>query len=326
MPHSFRRRAQRALMSILGIVSVVAVAGCAVSTPGDTGPGGDAEDGPVIGLVIQNAQFFFQGIQDEIEALASAGGGQVIVTNINDDSAQLAQAMQTYAQRGVDVVLVPALSGDSDMTAVQSTVDAGIPVVCYNQCIGDASEDIVSAFIRSDGTSLGTTTGEAAAEYIESELGGTASIALLNCDIYVECQLRKAGFKEALEGLDVTYVADQEGFLADKAVGVAQDILTAHPDVDMIWAVNEGGTVGARSAIAASDNVGKTVVFGTDISPQITEFLTTDDGILLATTGQDTKAIAKAAYDAGLTAIGGEKSDPFDVLVPGVLFTPDRPE
>ncbi|WP_243230157.1 substrate-binding domain-containing protein [Microbacterium sp. CIAB417] len=322
----FRRRAQRStLMSILGIVSVVAFAGCA-SAPGTTSPGGDSKEGPVIGLVVQNAQFFFQGIQDEIETLASASGGQVIVTNINDDSAQLAQAMQTYAQRDVDVVLVPALSGDSDTTAVKSTVDAGIPVVCYNQCIGDASEDIVSAFIRSDGRSLGATTGEAAAEYVESKLGGTASIALLNCDIYVECQLRKAGFKEALEGLEITYVADQEGFLADKAVGVAQDILTAHPDVDIIWAVNEGGTVGARSAIAASDNVGKTVVFGTDISPQITEFLTADDGILLATTGQDTKAIAKAAYDAGLAAIGGEKSDPFDVLVPGVLFTPDRPE
>jgi simple sugar transport system substrate-binding protein len=325
MPRSIISSAHRVAISILGAVAVVAAAGCS-GTPGGSATPGGADDGPTIGLVIQNAQFFFQGIQEEIEELASADGGQVIVANIKDDSAQLAQAMETFVQRGVDVVLLPALSGDSDATAVKATVDAGVPVVCYNQCIGDASEDIVSAFVRSDGTSLGATTGEAAAAYIESELGGTAKVALLNCDIYVECQLRKAGLKEALKGLEVSYVADQEGFLADQAVGVAQDILTANPDLDMIWAVNEGGTVGARSAIAASGNVGTTVVFGTDISPQITEFLKAGDGILLATTGQDTKAIAKAAFDAGMKAIDGTKSDPFDILVAGVLFTPEHPE
>ncbi len=325
MPNPFRARAPRAALTALGALAVVVLGVGCTAAPADSG-GSGSDDGPVVGLIIQNAQFFFQGIQDEVEALATADGGQVIVQNINDDSSQLAQALETFTQRGVDIVLVPALSGDSDTTAISATVDAGIPVVCYNQCIGDASEDIVSAFIHSDGTSLGTTTGAAAAEYIEEELGGTATIALLNCDIYVECQLRKAGFKASLEGLDVSYVADQEGFLADKAVGVAQDILTANPDLDMIWAVNEGGTVGARSAIAASDNAGKTVVFGTDISPQITEFLTAGDGILLATTGQDTSAIAKAAYEAGKKAIQGEKSSPFDVLIPGVLFTPERPE
>ena len=41
----------------------------------------------------------------------------------------------------------------------------------------------------------------------------------------------------------------QDGFLAEKAVAVASDILTAHPEVNVIYAANEGGTVGAVQAV-----------------------------------------------------------------------------
>lgn len=312
-------RARGVALATATIALAAIITGCAAQP-------GTEEEGPTVGLIVQNSQFFYQGIQDQLQELVAADGGQVIVENVSDDDGKVAQALDNFIQRQVDVILIPVLSADADAGSIKAAVAAGVPVVCYNQCIGDESKDVVSAFIRSDGTSLGTVTGEAAASYIKEQLGGVANIALLNCDIYVECQLRKAGFKDALDGLDVTYVADQEGFLADKATTVATDILTANPDVDIFWAVNEGGTVGARSAIAASANVGKTVVFGTDISPQISEFLTAGDGILLATTGQDSAAIVEASYAAAIRAINGEKTDPFDVLIPGVLYTPEHAE
>ena len=98
---------------------------------------------------------------------------------------------------------------------------------------------------------------------------------------------RVSGFKQELTQLPgVQIVAEQDAWLAEQAVKKAGDILTAHPEVNVIWAANEGGTVGAVMAVKNSGRAGKVLVFGTDTGEQLAEFLLNDDDILQAVTGQ----------------------------------------
>jgi simple sugar transport system substrate-binding protein len=271
---------------------------------------------------------YFKGIETGLEAAVQADGGTVIPANSNNDAAEEATAARNMIQRQVDAVLMQPVTVAGSLATMEAINEAGIPLICYGNCTEEAtSPEVVAGAVQSDNTALGTATGEVAAAYIEENLDGVAQIGILNCDAAAEtCQLRKAGFKQALEdaGIEAEYVADQEGYLADEATPVATNMLTANPEIDLLWASNEGGTVGA--VIGAQQSAGDVVVFGTDISEQIAGYLLADDNILQATTGQDPQATAKKAYEYAKNAIAGNENEPLVFEVPGITYTRDDPE
>jgi ABC-type sugar transport system substrate-binding protein len=100
-------------------------------------------------------------------------------------------------------------------------------------------------------------------------------------------------------------VAEQDAWLAENAIKVAGDILTANPDVNLIWAANEGGTIGAVLAVRNEGKAGKVAVFGTDANEQMLGFLLSPDNILQATTGQQPVLIGASAVEAALQILKG---------------------
>jgi simple sugar transport system substrate-binding protein/ribose transport system substrate-binding protein len=105
----------------------------------------------------------------------------------------------------------------------------------------------------------------------------------------------------------------------------AGDILTANPDVNILWAANEGGTVGAVMAVRNAGKAGKVVVFGTDIGEQICDFLLARDNVLQAVTGQRPYEIGKMALENVVRVLKGD-SVQATISLPGVLLTRERPD
>ncbi|MYS86573.1 substrate-binding domain-containing protein [Streptomyces sp. SID5474] len=281
-----------------------------------------------IGLVLPQGDKYFQGIQKGVEAAAHKDGNTVIVVNTNNDAGQEATQVQNLIQRGVSAIIMqPATSSAGSIATMKSVTAAKIPLICFGNCTGDAvSTNIVKGIVQSNNTALGTGSGQEAAKYIKEKLGGKAVVGLLNCDSFEVCKLRKAGFKEALTaaGVEVTYAADQEGYLADKATPTATNMLSANKSINLLWSANEGGTSGE---IAAVKNSGRIVpVFGTDISDQLAQGLLNGDNVLQATTGQDADTTAAKAYEQAVRAVAGQPNDPFSVGVPGITYTRANPD
>jgi ABC-type sugar transport system substrate-binding protein len=107
-------------------------------------------------------------------------------------------------------------------------------------------------------------------------------------------------------GNEIAIVAQQDAWLAERAVAVARDIITAHPDIDIIYAANEGGTVGAVQAVRNAGKQGKIFVFGTDGSEQLANFLLDNDGVLQATTAQQPFLMGAQALDTALAILDGK--------------------
>ncbi len=124
---------------------------------------------------------------------------------------------------------------------------------------------------------------------------------------------------------EVKIVGPQEAWLAAKAADVAGAMLTSNPDLNMIWAANEGGTVGAVTAVKNSGKVGKVVVFGTDMSKQLADFLLADDGVLQAVTGQKPFEIGSKTIQTAVQAIQGKTVNK-KISLPGVLFSRQQPD
>ena len=175
-------------------------------------------------------------------------------------------------------------------------MQAGIPISCYNTCING-----VTAFVHSSDYDLGHQTGVLAAKYIKSHMNGTATLGILTCDkLYQACVQRRHGFFDQLKGLKYNLVAEQQSFEANDAVNKASTLLQAHPNINFLWAENEGGTVGEARAVKTAGLAGKVVVFGTDASTELAGFLLASDNILQATTGQDGYGIG---YQAVVQAV-----------------------
>lgn len=318
------------VLSVVGAVALAVTAAACTSAP-TGGTGSAASSAPAktlkIGLVMLQGDTYFQGIQSGLEEAAKADGSQVTTGLSNNDPATENQVVQNMIQAKVDAILIQPTGDAASGATIKAIKDAGITVICYGNCTPPLTDTAgFAGIIQSDNTVLGTGTGEAAAKYAKEKLGGTINLGILNCDIASACKLRKAGFLDALKGAGVTVntVTDQEAYLTDKAQTVATDIMTAHGDINMIWASNEGGTTGATLAVQAAGK--KIPVFGTDISKQLAQFVIAPDDILQATTGQDPVGTAKGAYEMAKKALAGEKIDPLSVQLPGITYDRANPQ
>jgi simple sugar transport system substrate-binding protein/ribose transport system substrate-binding protein len=310
---SFRIRAA-ALALVLG------------SALGSCSKGEDAASGKprLAGIIFQEDQFFRLVLMGMREA-AKAGGADLMEGSTQGKPDKEIELVNTYLVRKVDALVISPLSRKGSVTALQKAHDKGVKVVCYNTTV-DAP--FPAAYVESSQEDLGAQTGRAARKYVEEKLGGKAKVAILAFKSQVPEQSdgRVNGFRKELSQLPgVEFVAEQDAWLSEMAVKKAGDILTANPELNLIWAANEGGTEGAVLAVTAAGKAGKVAVFGTDVSEKLLGFLQAPENILQAVTAQRPVDLGRAAVENALKAIRGEAVEK-RVSLPGLCLSRADPE
>lgn len=277
------------------------------------------------GVIFQNDQFM-RIVQFGMQDAAEEYGVRLLEGNSETSEAKEVELINNYISSGVDGIMITPLSSTASAEALRNAHEAGIQVVTFNTRI-DA--DFPVAAVESSQYELGEKTGGVAREYIRNELDGEAKVAILKFDALVPEQsgARVDGFMSQIEDLDgVDIVSQQDAWLAEDAVPATEDIITANPDLDLIYAANEGGTVGAVQGVRNSGGGdGEIVVFGTDASEQLADFLLADDDILQATTGQQPYEIGYQSVEVSVAALQDEDFEE-EVVVPGLLLTRDNPD
>ena len=276
------------------------------------------DDGYTIAGVVFQSDTFMQTVQAGMQAAADEHGAELILGNSENDLVQEANLIDDYITRGVDAIVITPISNDGSVAALREAKDAGITIICFNTCVEDDS--IADAFLVTENKDLGTTTGTSAADFITNELGGEARIGILNCDQFEGCPPRKEGFLELVEAMDgVEVVADQAGWIADDALPVSEAMLQANPDINVLWAANEGGTVAHVLAVQSSGLQGEVFVFGTDMNVQMAQMLQSDDNVLQGVTGQAPFQMGFDAFETAITVLDGGEVESFQ-NTPTIFF------
>jgi simple sugar transport system substrate-binding protein/ribose transport system substrate-binding protein len=295
------------------------ILGC---SPGDGGKGG-ARKPRIAGLVFQADQFF-RLVRIGMREAAGKAGVELLEADTDNKPDKEFSLVSTYAAQQVDAIVISPLSREGSVAALKAAHDRNIKVVCYNTTV---SADIPAAYVESSQGDLGGQTGRAAKAYIESKLGGRARIAILAFKTFLPEQSdgRVNGFKKEVGALPgAAIVSEQDAWLPEDALKRAGNILTAHPDVDLIWAANEGGTVGAVMAVQTAGRAGKVRVFGTDVSEQLLGFLLSPDDILQAVTAQRPVDLGRTAVESAVKAMKGEPVEK-RVSLPGIHLSRSDP-
>lgn len=320
-----RIRRAAAIAVVLGL----ALTGCAAQSGGSGGSGGSTDDDTLkIGAIYLDTQGFYAGVKKGVELGAEEAGKKVefVETNAAADASKESAFIDTLISSQVDAILLSAVSADASVAALRNASSADIPVICYNTCINaDDSEKYVKAYAFGDPVEFGFKTGEAAADYFEANGIDAPQIAVLNCEFVEVCVSRREGFEKALteRGIDYTLVANQEGSDPTESIGVAENILTANPDIDAFYGESGGAAIGAVKAVENKGFTGKTVVFGSDMTADLAKALV-DNSILKASIDVSGIAVGKAAIAAAIAVHEGEEQE-FTVAVPiDVYSTPDQ--
>ena len=167
------------------------------------------------------------------------------------------------------------------------------------------------AAYTSDNYAFCKQTGEIAVDFIKEKYGDEKielGILQFKTQIPETSAERVNGFLAALDegGVNYEIVSNQDAWLQDTAIAKAGDMLAANPDIDIMFAANDGGTIGAVMAVENAGQAGKTFVFGTDASEQIVDLLKADNDILQAVTGQDPFQIGYKTVETLVQSIEGK--------------------
>lgn len=282
----------------------------------------------VAGVVFQEDQFMrllSLGYQDA----AKEAGYRCLLGNTANDQAKEAELINTYVAQKVAGLAIAPLNAATSLPVLQRA-SATMKIAITNTSTNDAPF-IVGGY-TSDNTNLGATSGDAAAKLIRDQMGGNAKIAILEFKSLLPDQSgeRVTGFLDAVKKVNpnVQIVADQDAWLQDKAVQVAGDILTAHPDINIIFGANDGGTIGSVMAVKNAGLAGKCFVFGIDTGDQQLAMLRDQDNILQAVAGQDPYTQGYNAMKVLIDAIQGKDYSATKgktIIVPGVLVSRSDP-
>lgn len=264
------------------------------------------EDIKVAGIVFQDDQFMNMLTQGYVAA-ADELGVEILTDNTNNDSAKEVELINTYLAQGVDGLVIAPLNADASVAALRDADSKGMKVALTNIDLTDA-DFIVAGYTSNDYNNCYLAGQEAAEILKENGKDKDVKIAILQFASQLPdiSKNRIEGYKKGLEDSGITYeiVADQDAWLQDTALTAASSIMTANQDLDAIIAVNDGGTIGAVTAV---QNAGEDImVFGHDGSDQISSMILDDASPLKSVVAQDPYGMGYKAMTALVKAIEGE--------------------
>lgn len=199
----------------------------------------------------------------------------------NEYSRQI-QIVDSMIARRVDGIALAAAERTALVQAVDRAAAAGIPVTIFDS--GLDSENYMT-FVATNNYEAG----QLAARKLASLLGNRGKVAVvMHAPGSYSTMERERGFDDAMakEFPDIRVVARQFG-MSDRAksVAAAENILTAHPDLDGIFASTEPSSSGASLALKARGLAGKVKFVAFDTSDAMIEDIKT--GVIHATVVQD---------------------------------------
>jgi simple sugar transport system substrate-binding protein len=186
---------------------------------------------------------------------AKAMGVQLKYSESNNDPEEQAQMIEAAVTEKVDGLAVSAPNPDAIKDAVQTAVDAGIPVITLNS---GAEESAGLGAITHVGQTE-TIAGEGAGQKLK-EAGATKMICIIheqgNVGLNQRCEGAKSSFGGEVENLQVAGTADVSTTLTE-----IQSKLESDTSIDGVLALNPDIAMAARDAVQGANSEAKVATF-----------------------------------------------------------------
>lgn len=259
----------------------------------------------------------FEGAQDAAKNLEEVELYRVGPDHI-DETAQI-EAFNKAIEDGADAIFVTTLRPDMWTETINSAIEKGIPVVCYD-CDDPDSERL--AFYGTVNYRAGYNAGLSMIE----AAGDDAQIAIMTGDEYAQNNIERiVGFQDAMENesnAEIVCIEPTYNLLSE-AEKKAEEILTKHPEVGAIFA-SSGSDAQAAAEVISEKSSGRNIkIIGFDNDEATMEYIR--NGKVYGTVVQNTHAMGYGCvmylYDVLTGELPMEKAENgTDMIDTGTVF------
>lgn len=201
-----------------------------------------------------------------INELAPELGVETTVVYAGGDPAQQLDDVNTLIANGADAILISPIDSEASKPAYEHARSQGVPIISIARSTSPELED---SFVGAPWEDYG----EEIAKWTCEATGGEGSVAMLKGPAgasFVDEMER--GYKEYLandcSGLSIVFETNVVPMTSDQSLPAAQDALTAHPDLDVIYSQLDDMVGGVIAALEEQGRLEEVVITGFDGSPE----------------------------------------------------------
>ena len=226
---------------------------------------------------------FWPTVKAGADSAAREFGAEIIWKgpSLETDIAGQIAIIEDYINKKVDAIVMAACDEQALVPVIEKADAAGIPVITIDSGV---KSDIPRSFIATDNVAAARKAADVLCELIGDE-GEVACIPFVPGA--ATSIMREQGFKEGLKNhpkVKLVAVQYSQSEVAT-AMAVTENILTAHPELEGIFAANEPGAIGAGQALISRGLAGKVKLVGFDAAPN--EIQALQKGVIQALIVQD---------------------------------------
>ncbi|MEY1272985.1 ribose ABC transporter substrate-binding protein RbsB [Proteus mirabilis] len=245
---------------------------------------------------------FFVTMKDSAQKEADKLGYDLVVLDSMDNPAKELANVQDLTVKGTRLMLINPTDSDAVGNAVLMANKAKIPVVTLDRV---ANKGEIVSHVASDNR-LG---GKMAGDYIAEKVGNDAKVIQLEGIAGTSASRERGeGFKQAVDAHKLNILASQPAdFDRTKGLNVMQNLLTANPAVQAVFAQNDEMALGALRALQTA---GRTDVLVVGFDGTNDGIKAVNRGVLGATIAQRPDQIGIIGIQTADKILKGEKVDP----------------
>ncbi len=238
-----------------------------------------------------------------------------------DLQASLAAVQEVAGQ--VDVInFTPVNEKASGPTITKLAAETGKPIICES-----SPTDGCTTLISIDDYAAGFKVGVWAGEYAQKNLDGKARILDVGLPALTTTVNRSKGFadgiKSVLPDAEVVASVDAQG-LKDTAVKVSADALTANPNVNIIFGINDDSALGGLQAFESQGgDTANLLVVGFGCEGKACKDALAEGGPYKVSAAMFPEYQGRLIIDAGIAAFNGTKL-PTHIVAPTIAVTADN--
>ncbi|HET6386041.1 MAG TPA: substrate-binding domain-containing protein [Armatimonadota bacterium] len=281
-------------------------------------PSGPAKKPYKIGVsLLTRDDEFYKALEKGLKDEGAKQKLQVIVESGDKDLNKQIGEVQDFVAQKVDAIVLCPVDSQGIISAVTQANKANVPV--FTADIASEGGKVV-CHIASDNVQGGRLVGDYLGKTL---LKGKGTVAILDDRTVSSVQDRVKGFKDAIQrypGIKIVTDEDVNNATRENAVPKATDIVTAHPDLNAFFGINDPVALGALSALQQLNNK-KVMIVGFDAVPEAQNYIASGSQ-LKADAIQYPHVIGETTIDAITRYLNGQSVPP-SIPIPTGLVTPE---
>ena len=262
-------------------------------------------------------QPFFLAVVGHWEELSEEYGFELKVYDGKFDAGSVQQLVDDIVVDRPDAVVFAPLDSDASVPQVQKMIDAGLPVVTYNVQPREQAAPRVFADDYLGSQIVGCNAG---AYFAAKFPDRAAKIGIVDLPQLPQVQDRKNGFLygflSQIPDAELVQAVDGGGVI-DKANPAATDLIQAHPDINVIFGINDDSSLGTVAALKTAGvyDADWGVLAAVDGSAPAMESMKDPNSPYKAESGYPPRDFAYAAFNLLIATLNGETTSTTQVVV-----------